>query len=214
VATPITLTGTNFGPDKGTVYLGNDTLTAATWTGTSITFTAPIHAVDANTEFDVKIHTTSTAPAGAKDSNIVHFTYKNKTVTNSTDPDITNLNPSSGRADADVLVTITGTNFLTSQGTVKFGTFSAVIYSWSDTQIKVYAPKITGIRADAGYTVTVTRTDGKYDTALYTYLAPISTGGTGEGEGETPDTGMPAAVWLGLIPLNGVLALMAKRWLF
>jgi hypothetical protein len=76
---------------------------------------------------------------------------------------------------------------------------------------------MSGIRADVSYPLTVTRSDSKVATASYTYLGSISTGGgdgNGNGGDETPDTGMPVGVWFGLIPLNGLLALAAKRWLF
>ncbi|MFA6398551.1 MAG: IPT/TIG domain-containing protein, partial [Patescibacteria group bacterium] len=152
--------------------------------------------------------TAAVSVAGATGS--LTFTYDAPgTTTDTTNPDISYLDPTSGMADADVVVTIVGTHFGTTSGTVTFGQYTATISSWTDTQIKVTAPKLGQIASSVSYEVRVTRSDGKYDTSYYTYLAPASTGG-GTG-GETADTGMPMGMWAGLISANGVLAFLVKR---
>ena len=206
--TSVVLTGTNFGATEGTVTIGGQTVNASnvTWTDTSITFTTPAYPVSGNLGVNVSITT-----SGNVASNAVTYTYTDTNVVQTNDPDIAYLNPNSGLADADVIVTIVGTNFKptgTTTGTVRFGNYTATILSWEDTQIRVYAPKLGAIPSDISYTVTVTRSDGKYDTATYLYLAPASTGGTPT---PTPASGMPNSVWAGLFGLNGGLAFLIKR---
>ncbi|HCR42234.1 TPA: hypothetical protein DIV45_02650 [Patescibacteria group bacterium] len=206
--TSVVLTGTNFGATEGTVTIGGQTVNASnvTWTDTSITFTTPAYPVSGNLGVNVSITT-----SGNVASNAVTYTYTDTNVVQTNDPDIAYLNPNSGLADADVIVTIVGTNFKptgTTTGTVRFGNYTATILSWEDTQIRVYAPKLGAIPSDISYTVTVTRSDGKYDTATYLYLAPASTGGTST---PTPASGMPNSVWAGLFGLNGGLAFLIKR---
>ncbi|MBU1092352.1 IPT/TIG domain-containing protein, partial [Patescibacteria group bacterium] len=215
--TPVVLTGTNFGTTEGTVTLQTTppvTVNASdvTWTSaTSITFTTPAYAVSGNTGVSVSITTN-----GGLTSNSVTYTYLDENGSGTptvNDPNIAYLTPSSGYADQDVLVTIVGTNFEptgTTNGTVRFGNYTATIISWTDTAIQVYAPKLGAIASDITHGVTVTRSDGKSDIEYYTYLAPVSTGGTSTNTTTTP-SGMPATVWFGLFSLNGGLAFLAKR---
>ncbi|MBU1092185.1 IPT/TIG domain-containing protein, partial [Patescibacteria group bacterium] len=204
--TSVQLTGTNFGSTEGTVIIGGTTVSPSnvTWTDTSITFTTPAFSVTTNTSVSVSITT-----YGNLSSNLVSFTYLNEgtiIITDPTNPDISYLDPSSGRADMDIVVTIYGSNFGSTTGSVRFGNYGATILSWTGSQIQVRAPQLGAIPADAPYTVTVTRSDGKYDTASYLYLAPPSTGGT-----TTPGSGMPTGAWAGLISANGALAFLIKR---
>ncbi|MFH1088272.1 MAG: IPT/TIG domain-containing protein [Patescibacteria group bacterium] len=219
-STSVILTGTNFGTTEGTVTIGTQTVSASnvTWTSaTSITFITPAYAVSGNLAVNVTITTN-----GGVNSNAVSYTYldENGSGDQTTDgPNIAYLTPSSGMANADVTVTIVGTNFKptgTTTGTVTFGNYTATILSWEDTQIRVYAPKLGAIPSDITHIVTVTRSDTKVDTDHYTYLAPASTGGTDgtTGDTTTPGSGMPTAVWFGLFSLNGGLAFLAKRKLF
>jgi len=209
--TPVVVTGTNFGT-AGTVTFGGTTVTPTGRTDTSMTVTSPAHA--AGLVYIVVTNSATGLSSSSSDAQAA-FTYVAPS-TDLNDPNINNLNPSSGRADTDVRVTITGMNFGATAGTVKFGSFVAQIISWSDTQVVVWAPRVTGIVADVSYPVTLTRaSDSKSATASYIYLASVSTGGGDDGTADTtPASGMPAGVWLGLIPLNGLLALVVKRWLF
>jgi len=202
--TSVTLTGTNFGSTEGTVSIGGQTVSTSnvTWSNTSIVFTTPAYSVSSDTPVNVSITT-----SGSQTSNTIPFTYLNEGTTTN-DPYISYLDPNSGLANVDVVVTIIGSNFGTTSGSVTFGQYGANISSWTDAQIKVTAPKLGQIASSVTYEVKVTRSDGKYDTSYYTYLAPTSTGGT------TTETGMPMGVWAGLISANGVLAFLVKRRFF
>jgi hypothetical protein len=201
----VDIIGTNLDTTNGTITFGSTVMAAtdtriSSRTATRIRLTS-IPAVTA-------AGTAAVSVAGATGS--LTFTYDAPgTTTDTTNPDISYLDPTSGMADADVVVTIVGTHFGTTSGTVTFGQYTATISSWTDTQIKVTAPKLGQIASSVSYEVRVTRSDGKYDTSYYTYLAPASTGG-GTG-GETADTGMPMGMWAGLISANGVLAFLVKR---
>lgn len=203
----VEINGSNFGTSSGaTVNWGGSSVTA-TWVSSSLIRVPSIPSGTAGGSANV------TVTVGGVTSAAVSFSYDSAT-TDASVPTITNLNPNSGRPDVDVLVTITGTNFEPSgltQGTVRFGTIQATVIDWTNTQIRVWAPRISGISTDIPYPVTVTRSDGKVAVNYYTYLGSISTGGTSE---ETVPSGMPISMWLGLIPLNGLFALAAKRWLF
>lgn len=202
--TSVVLTGANFGTTEGTVTIGGQTVNASNvtpWADGSITFTTPAHSVGS---VSVSVTTNS-----GVNSNAVTYTYTDGTSNITSDPNIAYLTPSSGLANQDILVTIVGTNFKPtglSNGTVRFGSYNATVVSWADTTIQVYAPKLGAIVSDITYDVVVTRSDGKYDTSSYTYLAPASTGGT-----TTTPSGMPSSVWFGLFSLNGGLAFLVKR---
>lgn len=121
-------------------------------------------------------------------------------------PEIDNISPGSGRADRDVSVNIYGSNFGSTESDVKFGTRLADVVSWTDTKIVVVVPQID-IDSDREYQVKVERADGEIDTYMgYTYIAPPSTGGE-----PLSDTGLPLAIWFGLLPFNGALAYIVKR---
>ena len=218
----VTLTGTYFGATEGSVSIGGVTVPAGdvTWTGTNtttgntITFVTPAFSVTADTS--VSVHIVTAAASGSLTSNLLSYIYTNDAGASVTDPNITYLSPSAGRADTSVVVTINGTNFLPSghtAGTVTFGTYSAVVISWYDTQIKVTAPTLGAIPGDVTYTVKVTRDDSRFDTDLYTFLSPASTGG-GDNDGAddtVPDSGLPMSVWFSLISINTGLAFWAKK---
>jgi hypothetical protein len=69
---------------------------------------------------------------------------------------ITSVTPSSGNKDLEQAVTIVGTGFGTTQGTVKFGANAKSITSWSDTQIVAVTPKYSSITVNTPVDVTVT----------------------------------------------------------
>ncbi|MHC1703734.1 MAG: IPT/TIG domain-containing protein [Tenuifilaceae bacterium] len=140
----VTITGTNFGATQGTstVMFGTTTATATGWSATQIIATVPSIAAGSYT---ISVTTT----AGTVNSS-TQFTVT------ATTPTITSFTPSSGLAGSSV--TITGTNFGTTQGTntVKFGTTTATATSWSATQIVATVPAI----AAGNYTLSVTTTAG------------------------------------------------------
>ncbi|MHC1703733.1 MAG: FISUMP domain-containing protein [Tenuifilaceae bacterium] len=141
----VTITGTNFGATQGTstVKFGATTATATSWSATQIVATVP--SITAG-NYTLSV----TTSAGTVNSSIQF------TVTTATTPTITSFTPSSGLAGSSV--TITGTNFGTTQGTntVKFGTTTATATSWSATQIVATVPAITA----GNYTLSVTTTAG------------------------------------------------------
>ena len=123
VGTSVTITGTNFGT-TGTVTFNGTTATPTSWTATSIVATVPTGATTGNVVVTVN----------GIASNGVNFTFIPT-------PSITNLSPTSGAVGASV--TITGTNFGSTQGTstVTFnGTTATTITSWSATSIVATVP--------------------------------------------------------------------------
>src|SRR5271157_678146 len=126
VGAPVTITGTNFGSTQGTstVKFNGTSATVTSWGASSIKVTVPTGATTGN----VVVH------ASGVDSNGAAFTVLPT-------PSITSLSPTSGAVGASV--TITGTNFGTTQGTstVKFNTTTATsITSWSAASIVAVVP--------------------------------------------------------------------------
>jgi hypothetical protein len=146
--------------------------------------------------------------AGGHASSAATFNYD--TTPAADEPYISYLSPTSGVANTDTVVAIVGGNFdsQTSSCSVTFGPYPATISSWTDAQIVVTAPNLGEIASSVTYEVKVTRSDGRYATSYYTYIAPTSTGGT------TTPSGMPMWVWAGLISANGALAVLVKRRFF
>lgn len=90
-------------------------------------------------------------------------------------PQIGSIGPTAGQSG--VKVTIGGRSFGATQGTgsVKFGTTSATITSWSDTKIVATVPSVT----NGAYSVTVTKNGGSVSngiqfTALTAKLIPVT----------------------------------------
>jgi hypothetical protein len=119
VNTPVTITGTSFGTTTGTVTFNGTSATITNWTDTSIQTSVPSGATTGNVVV--------TAAGGA--SNGVPFTVA---------PAITSLSVTSGVVNTPV--TITGTNFGTTPGTVTFNGTSATITNWTDTSIQTSVP--------------------------------------------------------------------------
>ena len=124
VGTSVTITGTNFGATQGTISFNGTTATPTSWSATSIVAPVPAGATTGNVVVTV----------GGQASNGVSFTVT------STTPNITSLSPSSGPVGTSV--TITGTNFGATQGTITFNGTPATPTSWSATSI--VAPVPTG----------------------------------------------------------------------
>jgi hypothetical protein len=126
IATPVTVTGTNFGASQGasTITFNGIAATPTSWSATSIAAPVPNGATTGN----VIVTVNGVASIG------VAFTVT------STAPSITNLNPLSGPVGAPV--TITGVNFGASQGasTVTFNGTAAAPTSWSAASISVPVP--------------------------------------------------------------------------
>jgi RHS repeat-associated protein len=124
--TLITISGSGFGLTQGAsvVTFNGMTATPTSWSATSIVVPAPSGATTGNVVVTV---------SGVA-SNGISFTIT------SAGPSITSLNPTSGAVGTSV--TITGTNFGSSQGTstVKFNGTAGTPTSWSATSIVVPVP--------------------------------------------------------------------------
>src|SRR5258706_75811 len=115
VGTAVTITGTNFGSTQGTVTFNVTTATPTNWNATSIAVTVPSGAITGNVVVTV----------GGIASNGASFTV------NTPAPNITGINPTSGLVGT--AVTITGTNFGSTQGTstVTFNGTKATPANWN-----------------------------------------------------------------------------------
>jgi hypothetical protein len=126
VGTPVTITGANFGAMQGasTVTFNGIAATPTGWSGTSIVAPVPAGATTGNVVVTV----------GGVASNGVSFTITVPV------PSITSLNPTFGQVGTSV--TITGTNFGTTQGTstVKFNGIAATPSGWSGTSVVAPVP--------------------------------------------------------------------------
>ena len=125
----VTITGLNFGTTQGTVSFNGTAATVTSWSATSIVVTVPAGTTTGNVTVTTKGVTT----------NGWLFTIT---------PAISNLSPATAAVGASV--TITGTNFGSSQGTsaVTFpgSTTPAFTSSWSDTSIVAKVPSdATGV---------------------------------------------------------------------
>jgi IPT/TIG domain/Bacterial Ig-like domain (group 2)/Galactose oxidase, central domain/Kelch motif len=125
IGAAVTVTGTNFGSSQGTgtVKFNGTTATVSTWSATSIAVTVPTGATTGNV----------VVFASGVNSNGSSFTVVAA-------PSITSLSITSGAVGA--AVTVTGTNFGSSQGTstVKFNGTTATVSTWSATSIAVTVP--------------------------------------------------------------------------
>jgi hypothetical protein len=125
VGSSLTITGVNFGGTQGTstVTFSGTAATATSWSATSITVAVP-NSLAINT-FGVVV------TVGGFASNTVNFAVT---------PSITSLSPTTGVIGTPV--TITGTNFGSSQGSssVTFNGIVATPSSWSNTSIVAPVP--------------------------------------------------------------------------
>jgi IPT/TIG domain len=123
---PVTISGSNFGATQGTstVTFNGIASRPTGWSATSITAPVPAGATSGNVVVTV----------GGQASNAVNFTVTAPGLS------ITGLNPTAGPVGTSV--TITGTNFGTTQGssTVTFNGAAATVTSWSATSIVVPVP--------------------------------------------------------------------------
>jgi hypothetical protein len=119
--TSVTITGTSFGTTQGTstVTFNGTTASPTSWSTTSIVAPVPAGATTGN----VVVTVAGVAGNGAP------FTVS---------PHITSLSPNSGGVGA--AVTITGTTFGTTQGTVQFNGTTGTPAAWGNTSITVPVP--------------------------------------------------------------------------
>ena len=155
VSTSVTITGTNFGSTQAnsTVIFNGTTASPTSWSATMIGVSVPAGATTGGVIVTVAGET----------SNAVGFTVTTLS------PNITSINPSAG--PVGTLVTVTGTNFGTSQGasTITFNGTVATPTSWSPTAIVVSVP----LGATTG-NVTVTVSGLASNGINFTVTAPAS----------------------------------------
>jgi hypothetical protein len=142
----VTISGTNFTGATGVTF---DNIAAAGFTvvsDTAIVAISPAHATTGTIDVQVTTYANTSATSAAD-----HYTYNSASA-----PTITSLNPSTGGTGGGTLVTITGTNLLTTTG-VSFGsTPAASFYIVSSTKVNAVAPPM----AAGTYDVTVTTPAG------------------------------------------------------
>jgi hypothetical protein len=199
VGASVTISGANFGPQgASTVTFNGVAAGPGVWTPTAITVPVPYGAISGNI----------VVKANGMNSNGVLFSVLAA-------PSITSLNPTSGLVGSPV--TITGTNFGSSQGssTVKFNGISAApAPSWGPTSIQLSVPpgattgsvviNVSGVPSNAAY-FTVT-SSGPSITNLSPASGPVSTSVTIIGSNFGTSQG------LSTVKFNGVSAPPASTW--
>ena len=145
----VTIEGSNFGTSSGTVTFNGTTASTTSWATDEIQTRVP----DGATSGPVVVRT-----SGGQSSAGVSFTVTIPA------PVISRLDPNSGLVDASV--TIEGSNFGTSSGTVTFNGTTASTTSWDADEIQTSVPdgatsgpvvvRTSGGQSSAGVTFTVT----------------------------------------------------------
>jgi len=195
VGAAVTITGTNFGSTQGsgTVEFNGKAATVTSWGATSIAVTVPSGATTGNV----------VVFASGVNSNGSSFTVVAA-------PSITSLSITTGAVGA--AVTITGTNFVSTQGsgTVAFNGTTATVTSWSATSIAVTVPSgattgsvvvfASGVNSN-GKTFTVTPVITSLSITTGVVGAAVTINGTGFG----PTQGT------GTVKFNGTAA-TATSW--
>ncbi|MGI6549505.1 MAG: IPT/TIG domain-containing protein [Syntrophomonadales bacterium] len=129
--TNVTIIGNHFGTNQGTVSFGSAPATINTWSANTITAVIP----------DLSPGTVQvTVKQGDLTSNEFAFTVLAQTVPR---PVITAIRPA--EAPINETVVIEGSNFGTTNGVVRFGSYTAEVISWSATEITVNVP--AGLRS-------------------------------------------------------------------
>jgi hypothetical protein len=155
----LTVYGTGFGQDSVVRWNGSDRATACVSPGE---LTAAIPAGDIVMYGTADVTVFNPVPGGGE-SGAVAFTI------NASPPTLTSISPTYGYVAS--AVTLTGTNFGTSQGasTVKFGTTNAAITSWGNTTIKVVVPSTVS----GSLSVTVTTPGGASNAVTFKVVPKI-----------------------------------------
>ncbi len=184
VGTSVTISGTAFGIATGTVSFNGTAATVSSWSDTSIAVQVPTGATTGPV----------TVTAGGVVSNGVTFTVVPPPVVSSVAP----LSGTAGTA-----VTISGSNFGTATGTVKFNGTTASITSWSSTSITTSVPAL----ATSGGLVVTTSIGIASNSTSFTIPAPnISNISPGTARAGTPVTisGTNFGSVAGTVTFNGI----------
>jgi len=154
IGTPVTVSGSNFGTIPGRVTFNGVEASIATWSDIEIKTAVPSGA----TTGPVIIYASD-----GRQSNGAYFTVAIAPL----NPIISNLSPNSGPVGTEV--TISGSNFGLTQGTVTFNGVEASITSWTNTSIQTFVPPT----ASTGLVV-VDRSDGKASNGMLFTIAGIT----------------------------------------
>ena len=197
--TSVTISGSRFGSSQGTstVTFNGVAGSPTSWSGSKIKVPVPLNATTGNVVVTVN----------GVASNGVAFTIP------STTPVISNLSPTSGPAGTSV--TVTGTNFGSTQGssTVTFNGVAGVPTSWSATSIRVPVPA-TATTGNVIVTVAGKASNGASFTVLPTPAisklapasAPVGTAVTISG------TNFGATQGTSSVAFNGAAATTVTSW--
>jgi hypothetical protein len=146
----VTITGTGFGATAGSVALGTAWAAIVSWGDTQVV---------AKVSGEAQSGSAYVVTAGGAQSNQLNLTV--------TRPNITSINPTT--AVGGQQVTITGTGFGATAGSVALGTAWAGIVSWSDTQV---VAKVSG-QAQSGSVYVVTAGGAQSNQLNLTITGPI-----------------------------------------
>lgn len=117
----LTITGTNLGALTGGVTIGGVAATPLSWTTSSVT--VPLSAQ---------------IPAGSQNVVVTAVGQMSNTLVLSVRPNLSTVSPANGPNGA--LLSLSGSNFGTSPGTVEMGGVGAAVKSWANTSITVLVP--------------------------------------------------------------------------
>jgi hypothetical protein len=158
---PVTISGTNFGATKGSVFFGNLPATVTSWSATSITVTAPPYDQPQGTigtaggSADVTVATASPSKSSSPgESSVFHFTGG---TSGSPEPIVDYSGPMAGPVAGGNTVTIVGSGFEEAGGVtgVTFGGLAgSAVHVINDNELTVAPP------AQTGSTVCATATTG------------------------------------------------------
>lgn len=160
----LTINGTNLGTTAGSVTVGAVALTGLTWSATQITGTVPATGLTQGQTYTVTV-TTSTGQTATGSVRISDPTV---------DPTITGITPTTIYQGTATNITIAGSNFGTTAGTVSINTSPATTLtqvSWGATSVVATVPATV---AASTYVLTLTTSGGVAATGSIT----VSSGGT------------------------------------
>ncbi|GEM_PF-3438117 len=161
----LTISGTNFGTTAGTVTVGSVALTSLTWGATQVTGTVPATGLTQGQTYTVTLSTSSaqTATGSVRISNPA------------VDPTITGITPTTIYQGTATNITIAGSNFGTTAGTVTINTSPATTLtqvSWGATSVVATVPATV---AASTYVLTLTTSGGVAATGSITVQSGGST---------------------------------------
>jgi len=157
VGTQVQINGSGFGASQGTstIKLNNTALTVNSWSDLQIIATIPSTAVSG---------TVQVAVAGITSNSNLYFTVPS--------PQVTSLSPAVGLVGSQV--TVSGSGFQSTQGSnsIQFNGVTAVVNSWSDTQIVATVPS----SARTGPAVVTVNSTASNKDVVFTLPNPLITG--------------------------------------